>query len=436
MLTKTQIDAAIRDCQGETVLNDGNRNKGEGSLRLRIRKTNKGTTATWFAHWKKGGERGKKQIGFYPDMTLADARTKFADDIRPLVKSSAKPKAAIEFIGEVPTVENLFKKYVAHLKAREAGAAGHVENVLLTGKYNAADQLGRSKLAGDVTPADIRVPLTAAAKRGALRTADIQRTYMSSAFGWAMKSTNDYTQEATYDWGIQANPVMAVPKDKRASKERSRNLSPDEMAAVWAALTDEGSGDCARLVMLCGQRVQETIKVDGCEVDTKRALWTIPAHKTKGRKKPHFIPLPAQANEIFKRLKRWHGDGPLFPARTGSKADRMGFLAVSHHIASLDCCAPFQARDLRRTFKSRAADAGLDRFTRDLLQQHARGDTGSKHYDFADYLPMLRKAMDAWSKWFDLNVIRKKPVVLPKVVKGRKNLKIPRHMQAANQPSL
>ncbi|MDT9105815.1 site-specific integrase, partial [Escherichia coli] len=277
----------------------------------------------------------------------------------------------------------------------------------LTGKYNATDALGRSKLAGEIAPADIRAPLAAAAKRGALRTADIQRTYMSSAFGWAMKSTNDYTQDVTYDWGIQVNPVAGVPKDKRANKERSRNLSPDEMAAVWASLTDEGSGDCARLVMLCGQRVQETIKVDGCEVDTKRALWTIPAHKTKGRKKPHFIPLPPQANEIFKRLKRWHGDGPLFPARTGSKAKRMGFLAVSHHIASLDCCAPFQARDLRRTWKSRMGDgAGVDRFTRDLIQQHARGDTGGKHYDLADYLPQMRKAMNAWGAWFEKNVIK------------------------------
>lgn len=405
MLTKTQIDAAIRDCEGETVLNDGARNRGEGSLRLRIRKSDASVNAVWFAHWKKGGERGKKQIGRYPDMSLADARTKFADEIRPLVKSSPKPKVAIANQEKAPTVETLFTEYVAHLKARDAGAAGHVENVLLKGKYNAADQLGRSKLAGEVTPADIRVPLMAAVKRDALRTADIQRTYMSSAFGWAMKSTNDYTQEVTYDWGIQANPVTAVPKDKRANKERSRNLSPTEMAAVWASLTDEGSGDCARLVMLCGQRVQETIKVDGCEVDTARALWTIPAHKTKGRKKPHFIPLPPQAVEIFKRLRRWHGDGPLFPARTGSKAKRMGFLAVSHHIASLTCCASFQARDLRRTWKSRMGDgAGVDRFTRDLIQQHARGDTGGKHYDHADYLPQMRAAMTKWGKWFEKNV--------------------------------
>jgi integrase len=407
VLTKTQIDAAMRDCDGEKILNDGSREYGGGSLRLRIRKTRGGASAEWFAFWRKDGKRGRKQIGFYPAMTLADAREKFNDTIKPLVKVSEKPAVAIDQHAEPPTVENLFKRYVEHLKARNAGAAGHIEHVLLLGKYNAADALGRSTLAGEVTPADVRAPLAAAAKRGALRTADILRTYMSSAFGWGMKSANDYTQDAAYDWGIQANPVAAVPRDKRANKERDRNLSAAEMAAVWANLTDEGSGDVARLVMLCGQRVQETIKVDGCEVDIKRALWTIPAHKTKGRERPHMIPLPPQAVAIFKRLKEFHGDGPLFPARNGAKGERMGFLAVTHHIASLTCCKPFQPRDLRRTWKSRMGDsAGVDRFTRDLIQQHARADTGGRHYDHADYLPQMRAAMTKWGKWFEANVVR------------------------------
>lgn len=402
MLTKTKIDAAIKDCETEIVLNDGARGRGVGSLQIRIRKS----SAIWFAVWKKNGTRGKKQIGRYPAMSLADARKKFNDEISPLIERSARPEIAIQHQNEQPTVENLFKRYVEHLKARNAGAADHIEHVLLLGKYNAADALGRGTFAKDVTPADIRTPLAKAAKRGALRTADILRTYMSSAFGWGIKSTNDYTQDQPYDWGITANPVAGVPRDQRANKTRERNLSADEMRAVWLALTDDLSGDVARLVMLCGQRVQETIRVDGCEVDIKNALWNMPAHKTKGRKRPHTIPLPPQAVEILKRLKSEFGDGPLFPARNGSKAERMGFLAVTHHIASLKCCAPFQPRDLRRTWKSRTADAGIDRFTRDLIQQHARGDTGSRVYDHADYLPMMRIAMTKWGKWFDANVIK------------------------------
>lgn len=59
----------------------------------------------------------------------------------------------------------------------------------------------------------------------------------------------------------------------------------------------------------------------------------------------------------------------------------------------------FQTRDLRRTWKSRAADAGVDRFTRDLIQQHSMGDTGSRHYDRADYGRQMREAMDKWQDW-------------------------------------
>lgn len=411
MLTKNGIDAAIRNCSKEVVLNDG-ASGHSGSLRLRLRPITGGVTAVWLACWKKDGQRYSKQLGHYPDLTLAKAREKFKDEIQPLLLRKKNPKLMASMSTEKPTVENLFKRYVEMLKARNAGAAGHIEQVLLLGKYNAADALGRNTLAAAIDAADIREPLVAAAKRGALRTADILRTYLSSAFGWGMRSANDYTTESNYDWGIRINPVSAVPKDPRANKARERNLSAPEMRAVWYAVPDEQAGDVVRLMMLCGQRTQETIKVDGSEIDLKGALWHMPAEKTKGRKHPHTIPLPRQAVEIFRRLAALHGDGPLFPPRTGSKAARLGFLAVTHTVARLTCCKPFQPRDLRRTWKSRAGDAGLDRFVRDLIQQHAKNDTGSKHYDHADYLPMMRTAMDKWADWIDANVVKKQQLKL------------------------
>lgn len=411
MLTKTQIDAAIRDCEGQTILNDGGE-YGAGSLQLRIRKNKGAASAVWMALWKKRGKRQSMVIGRYPDLKLGEAREKFREEIRQVLVAEKSPKMVRLQQTEKPTVENLFKRYVESLHAREAGAAGHIEHVLLLGKYNAANALGRDTLAADVTTADVRAPLVATAKRGSLRTADILRTYMAAAFSWGMKSANDYTTESNYDWGIKINPVSAIPRDARANKTRERNLTAAEMSAVWHSITAEQSGDAIRLVMLCGQRVQETVKVDGCEVDVDAALWHMPAKKTKGRKTPHTIPLPPQAVAIFKRLKEQHGDGPLFPARTGSKAARMGFLAVTHSVAAMTCCKPFQPRDLRRTWKSRASDAGLDRFVRDLIQQHAKGDTGSKHYDRADYLPMMREAMKKWGKWFDANVVKKQQLRL------------------------
>lgn len=46
--------------------------------------------------------------------------------------------------------------------------------------------------------------------------------------------------------------------------------------------------------------------------------------------------------------------------------------------------------------------AGIDRFIRDVIQQHTNQDTGSKSYDRADYLPQMREAMYKWEKWLDV----------------------------------
>lgn len=407
MLTPAKIDSAIKKCTSEVTLNDGSAGRGAGSLTLRIRAGTRMKSATWIATWRRGAKRGKKIIGRYPAMTLAQAREEFKT-VTAQIAAGKNPHRQAILATMRPTVEALFKSYVAHLKARDAGAAGHIEHVLLLGKYNAADALGRDTLAGDVTPTDVRAPLAAAAKRNALRTADILRTYMSSAFGWGMKSANDYTTEDAFDWGITANPVAAIPKDARAKKARNRNLSPAELKKFWKAIPGGLAGDAIRLMILCGQRVQETIRVDGCEVDLDRALWMMPAHKTKGREKPHEIPLPPLAVEIFDTLKKLHGEGPLFPPRKGSKKDRMGMLAVSHAVANMTCVKNFQARDIRRTWKSRAGDAdgaNIDREIRDLIQQHAKNDTGSIHYDFAKYMPKMQDAMTRWQKWLDEHVI-------------------------------
>ncbi|WNL50865.1 integrase [Xanthomonas phage Murka] len=60
---------------------------------------------------------------------------------------------------------------------------------------------------------------------------------------------------------------------------------------------------------------------------------------------------------------------------------------------------------MRRTWKSRTHDAGISRETRDLIQQHAKNDTGSKSYDRADYLPQMREAMSKWADWLSEPVV-------------------------------
>lgn len=402
MLTERQIQAAIRNTTDETVLNDGAAGRGVGSLRLRIRRGTKGVTASWFAVWWQDKKQASKSLGRYPDVSLAEARRRYETEVRDVLLEGRNPNAVI-VQAEAPTVEKLFQGYIQALRDKGSVTADEYERQLLTGAYNAVDLLGRDRIAASVEPADIAMVLTHGMRRGARRTTDQQRTAMAAAFNWGMKSTNDYTIENRIDWGLKYNPVAAVPRDRGANRVRERHLTAAEMRHVWHNAPDQ-TGDVMRLVMATGQRVKECLTIEGRDVDMGARLWTIPAEKTKGRKTMHLVPLPAQAVELLERLISFHGDGWLFPARDGAKGEIVGIPSVSRGASRMEGIEKFQPRDLRRTWKSRAGDAGIDRFTRDLIQQHARTDTGSKHYDRHDYLPQMREAMDKWEAWLAANV--------------------------------
>jgi integrase len=405
MLTDRQVQAAIAKATADVILNDGANGRGGGSLRLKIRVGTRGTTATWTAWWQQGGKPITKSLGRYPELSLAEARTMAADAVATARKTGASTTT------QERTLEKLFAGYIAGMRADGKGSAPEVEKQL----RRAVEVLGPNTLASDVTPAHIADLLKSIHKRGARVMADRMRAYLSAAFNYGLKATYDYRAAVRQDWGIQSNPVAPVPRDNAANTTRERNLSADELATLWRAVDGEGfadgTGAAIRLLICCGQRVLETMRADGADIDLNAAVWNMPAKKTKGGK-PHQLPLPPQAVAVFRELIDRHGQGPLFPPRQGESERQLGSSlnkAISRWSATTGF-QRFQPRDLRRTWKSRTADAGIDRFTRDLIQQHAQaGDTGSKHYDRADYGPQMREAMAKWSAWLDANVVSKPP---------------------------
>lgn len=348
-----------------------------------------------------------------PDRARDLARKEFAK-VAEGCDPAAERKPAVQAATN-KTVGRMFQGYVDSLKAKGRASAGEVERALLLASNNAADALGRTKAAADITPTQIVDYVSTFYNAGHRGAANKHRGYISAAYNWAMQSANDYTvpAEQRVDWGIQRNPAAEIAKDTGATKTRDRNLTAAELRLLWQA-TDKARGEdfweetgaAIRLMICCGQRVRETLRIEGKEIDLDNALWKMPAEKSKIGK-PHAIPLPHQAVEVLRSLIDQHGDGYLFPARHGAKGELLSDMSVMQAIrrwVSRDDVEmeSFQTRDLRRTWKSRAHDAGIDRFTRDLIQQHAKNDTGSKHYDMAEYLPQKRDAMEKWANWLDM----------------------------------
>ena len=60
------------------------------------------------------------------------------------------------------------------------------------------------------------------------------RAYINAAFNFGLKGAHDYTlPDATTNWGLTSNPVLAIKTDASARRFGQRFLSPGEFKILW-----------------------------------------------------------------------------------------------------------------------------------------------------------------------------------------------------------
>ena len=82
---------------------------------------------------------------------------------------------------------------------------------------------------------------------------------------------------------------------------------------MWKAADSIGwpFGPIVRLLILTGARRDEVAQMEWRELDLDRALWTLPASRSKNRRE-HAIPLSDTALEILRSLPRIERSGFVF----------------------------------------------------------------------------------------------------------------------------
>lgn len=412
MITEAGIKAAIRHAptsgRAQTIIKDGGP-RGTGRLALIVRPLASRVAAEWYAIYFRGGRRRLTKIGTYPDTTLAEARQRFRDEYAPTIQRGAEPRNKYarrqhRKNGGGVTVKGLFEAYVSHLKKEDRSAAYQAERVLLKREDNAADMIGPDREARDIEADDIMPLLSAIHERGRVAMAHNVRAWIHSAFAFGMTAENDYTrQHGAAKWGIRHNPVATIPTDPAATCPSNRHLLPSELRAfwTWCEQNEHRSNMCVvlRLMLATGQRVQEIVRMaeSGYLKDEGLYEW----EKTKNGM-PHAIPLPRQAVEIMNSI-RPNSEGLYFPKRAAPACPALytGPNKQVHTYIDETGATPFIPRDIRRTWKTLAGRAGVSKEVRDRLQNHAKGDVSSKHYDRYDYIAEKRAGMAAWEAFLD-----------------------------------
>lgn len=390
---KLITDAAVRAAQREvangkklsSVLSDASP-RGTGKLILVVTATG----ATWFARRFVDGKPRKESLGRYPDVSLAEARRVFQSPETATSETEPEPAAA--------TVAEVFGGYLDTLRATGKPSVKQIQRIL----DFVADQVGADKPAGSITSADIVDIIRPIYERGARVQADKFRMYIGAAYRWAMKAQHDYRVTATRDWGVTSNPVDAVPRDTEAEGVGNRWLSWEEYDQLMAFLLARHHGrtpvDKALLLsMLTGQRITEILKLTPAHWNSTERLLT---WETTKNGLPHVLPVCQLAAKILNDMTAsaagWYfpnESGPDQHMPHGTVRMRLKRYAVKHAVPT------FTTRDLRRTWKTLAGEAGLTKVERDALQNHTASDVSSKHYDRYDGLREKRAAVAKWEQW-------------------------------------
>ncbi len=364
---------------------------------------------TWLYIYTYEGKRKELNIGTYPAVSLAAARSKF-NAAYELHKQGNDPaeleRQAKEEADKVPTVKKLIKTYL------EKGAK--------PGKKECNYLSDKRTLEHDV------LPVWGDRKAGEIRRRDAIELIEDIAERAPGQARNVMKVcRRMYNFGIdrtmvEINPfngiTRAVPKIKPVS--RSRVLTAAEVKLFLEKMNDpstygdESTKRCLQMILLTGQRPGECAGMHTDEI--KDSWWTIPAERAK----------TGIANRVYltDTALQLIGDAKGFVFKSPKEGKCIGVTALSHviknnrnakvkdgrgygiksedgppvteNVLGID---PFTPHDLRRTCRTFLSEIGILREVAEAVIGHKPpGIVGN--YDLYQYEKEKQQAMEAWER--------------------------------------
>jgi integrase len=196
---------------------------------------------------------------------------------------------------------------------------------------------------------------------------------------------------------IDVNPIAGL---KPPHRERAREvvLSDKELLSLMQAADGEGYpfGDAVKLLVLTGQRRSEVAEMQWSEIDVGRAVWTIPATRSKNGQS-HDVPLSGQAVILLRSLPRFLGSDWVFT--TTGRGPISGFGRLKSRLQVVSETADWRIHDIRRTVASGMARMGVDPHVIESVLNHKSGIISgvAAVYNRYGYEKEKRYALDRWA---------------------------------------
>lgn len=353
----------------------------------------------WRLKYRFDGKEKKLSIGTYPEVSLKEARNRAAE-ARKQLANGVNPQAQkdIQKLTAKLSRENSFKAVAEEWLDKQA-REGRAEATLVKNRWLlelAFPAIGARPIA-EITAPELLATLRKTEARGRYETARRLRSICGTVFRYAIA-----TGRAERDISADLKGALTTP----TVTPRAAILEPKAIGGLLRAI-DGFNGQpsthaALKLAPLLFVRPGELRHMEWSEVDLDKALWTIPAAKTKMRR-PHLVPLAPQALAILRDIQRLTGDGQYcFPcARTVRRPISENTLNAA--LRRLDYSKDeMTAHGFRSIASSLLNESGL--WNADAIERalaHADADSIRAAYHRAEYWDERVKMMTWWADYLD-----------------------------------
>jgi integrase len=349
----------------------------------------------WRMRYFFAGREKMLSVGTYPEISLKDARARrfeIREQVAKGIDPSQERKAEKE--SRATTFELVAREW--YEKRKHLWSEQYAGAILTRFEQDVFPVIG-DKPVKTIGAADFLDCLEKMQKRGVLETAHKVKGKCSEVMRYAVA-----TRRAGRD--PIADLRGALPPVK--SRHHAALIYPSEVGALLRAINGyQGKSRVVvaalKLLPLVFVRSSELRYAVWEEFDLDAAQWRIPAERMKASN-PHIVPLSRQAVAILRELHPFTGPaGLVFPGiRSGARA-----LSENTLNAALRKLGYAKEEMTSHGFRSMAStllnEQGWEPDAIERQLAHCEENGVRAAYNYAEYLPVRRKMMQAWADYLD-----------------------------------
>ena len=345
-------------------------------------------------------KRAKMSLGFYPYLTLAQARA-LLDEYLSLLAQGIDPQSHNEQKAQAlkdateHTFQTVAKKWLDEKIKTSGISQDHAKDIWRSLERNIFPTLGDVPIK-EIRPKMLKQHLDPIEQRGVLETLRRIISRLNEIFRYAA------TEEL-----IEFNPAdNLIQRFSKPKKQNMPALPPDELPRFMTALSNASIRLETRLLiewqLLTWVRPGEAVRARWTDIDEESKYWNIPSDFMK-MKRPHKVPLSKEAIRILESMKPISGHREwVFPS-IKNPLTHMHEQTANAALIRMGLGGELVAHGMRSIARTAAEEAG--KFRTEVLEAalaHSKKDEIIAAYNRTEYLVERVELMQWWSDYLQI----------------------------------